>query len=134
MKKISKIIYELRIIGFILQFYLVFCLLPSVLLVGILGYILLAIYIFYDLLIITELVSKNKYYKYDFIYDFMQIGFVFYLIVINYKISSNHIYVIKNTLSYFRVNYGIMSLLLIFIIAYSLFELRVRKNKKLIDK
>ena len=72
---------------------------------------------------------KKRKYKYDIMYDFMQIGFVFYLFVMNYKIEHDHIYVIKNTLSYFRINYVIMSLLLIFIITYSLCELRLRKIK-----
>lgn len=127
MKKVNKILYGLRIFNFIVQFYLVFLLLPSMLSVGIFGYILIVLYIIYILMIIKELVSKKKKYKYDTIYDFMQIGFVFYLLVINYKIQHDHIYVIKNTLSYFRINYGIMSLLLIFIMVYSLFELRTRK-------
>ncbi len=131
MKKLNKIMYGLRIFSFIIQFYLVFILLPSILLVGLLGYILLVIYICYNILIITELLSKKKKYKCDLIYDFMQIGFVFYLMVINYKIYSDHIYVIKNTLAYFRINYGIMSLLLIFIIIYSMLELRLRKTKKI---
>ena len=129
MKKISIIMYELRIVCFIIQFYLIFLLLPSILSVGLLGYLLIITYIFYDLLIIMELISKKKKYKYDVIYDFMQIGFVFYLFVINFKIYYDHIYVIKNTLSYFRVNYGIMILLLLFIISYSLCELRLRKEK-----
>ena len=127
MKKVNKILYGLRIFNFIVQFYLVFLLLPSMLSVGIFGYILIVLYIIYNLMIIKELVSKKKKYKYDTIYDFMQIGFVFYLLVINYKIQHDHIYVIRNTLSYFRINYGIMSLLLIFIMVYSLFELRTRK-------
>lgn len=127
MKKVNKILYGLRIFNFIVQFYLVFLLLPSMLSVGIFGYILIVLYIIYILMIIKELVSKKKKYKYDTIYDFMQIGFVFYLLVINYKIQHDHIYVIRNTLSYFRINYGIMSLLLIFIMVYSLFELRTRK-------
>lgn len=129
MKKLNKIMYGLRIFCFVIQFYLVFSLLSSILLTGLLGYILLAVYIFYDILIITELLSKKKKYKCDFIYDFMQIGFVFYLMVINYKVYSDHIYVIKNTLAYFRINYGIMCLLLIFIIVYSMFEMRLRKIK-----
>lgn len=128
MKKISKILYGLRLFFFVIQFYLMFLLLPSILSVGMLGYILIAIYIFYDLMIIKEMVSKKKKYKYDIIYDFMQIGFVFYLLVINYKIHYDHVYVIKNTISYFRINYGIMSLLLIFIMLYSQFELKTQKK------
>ena len=130
MKKVNKVLYGFRIFNFIIQFYLVFHLLPSILLIGIIGYGLIILYLFYDILIISELIGKKKKYKYDTIYDFMQIGFVFYLIVITYKIHHDHIYVIKNTLSYFRINYGIMSLLLIFIIIYSLYELRSRDDKK----
>ncbi len=129
MKKISKNIYAIRIIAFIIQFYLMFLLIPRIISVGLFGYLLLIIYIIYDLMIIKELISKKKKYKYDFIYDFMQIGFVFYLSVIIFKIYHDHIYVIKSTLTYFKVNYIIMSLLLIFIILYSFCELRLRKNK-----
>ena len=128
-KKINKILYTLRIICFLIQFYLIFNLLPKIISVGLIGLIFLTIYIFYIVMIIKELVSKKKKYKYDIIYDFMQIGFVLYLFVINFKIYHDHIYVIKNTLNYFNVNYIIMSLLLIFIIAYSFFELRNRKEK-----
>lgn len=127
MKKLNKNTYAIRIFSFIIQFYLMFLLIPKLFSVGLLGYILLIVYIVYDLMIIKELVSKKKKYKYDFIYDFMQIGFVFYLAVINFKIYYDHIYVIKNTLTYFKVNYIIMTMLLIFIILYSQCELRLRK-------
>ena len=130
MKKTNKILYGLRICSFLIQFYLVFHLLPSILSIGIIGYGLIMLYIFYDLMVISQLVGKKKKYKYDTIYDFMQIGFVFYLLVITYKIHHDHIYVIKNTLSYFRINYGIICLLLIFIIIYSLYELIMRSDKK----
>ena len=129
MKNLSKKIYIVRIINFIIQFYLMFILLPKIFPVGIIGYILIIVYILYDLMVIREIVSKQKKYKYDFIYDFMQIGFVFYLGMINFKIYYDHIYVVKNTLMYFKVNYIIMTLLLVFIILYSFFELRLRKNK-----
>ncbi len=130
MEKRNKNIYAIRLILFIIQFYLVFILIPNILSVGLFGYIFLIIYFFYNVMILRELLTKKKKYRYDLIYNFMQIGFIFYLIIINFKIYYDHLYVIKQTLGYFNVNYIIMTLLLIFIIIYSLFELRLRKDKK----
>ncbi len=129
MEKKNKLVYAIRIVLFIIQFYLVYLLIPNILPVGIFGYIFLVVYLFYIIMVIRELLSKKKKYRYDLIYNFMQIGFIFYLIVINFKISYDHLYVVKKTLSYFNVNYIIMTLLQIFIIIYSLFELRLRKDK-----
>ena len=130
MKNIDKIIYAIRIFLFIGHFYLIFVLLNSILPVGLFGYIFLVIYVIYVSMILKQLISKKKKYKYDLIYNFMQIGFIVYLVIINYKIYHDHLYVVNKTLSYFKTNYLIMSLLLIFIIVYALYELKGRKDKE----
>ena len=89
MKNIDKIIYAIRIFLFIGHFYLIFVLLNSILPFGLFGYIFLVIYVIYVSMILKQLISKKKKYKYDLIYNFMQIGFIVYLVIINSLVSSS---------------------------------------------
>ncbi len=120
----KKSIYLIRIILFLIQFYLVFSIIGCILQVGLVGYMFLLLYILYVLKIIMELLSKKTRYQNDFVYNFMQIGLFFYMGVIFIKILSDKLIVIENTKNYFITNYLILSLLLIFISLYSLLELR----------
>ena len=127
MKKYNKIVYAIRLFLFIIHFYLMFILIPSIISTGLCGYLLLIVYLIYIVMIINEILLKKKRYKYDLIYNYMQIGFIFYLAIIDFKVYYDHIYVIRKTLNYFNVNYIIMSLLLMFIIIYFLYELKEKK-------
>lgn len=128
MKKMNKIIYAIRLFLFIIHFYLIFILINNTLSVGLLAYIFLIIDIFYALVIIWQLIYKKRKYKYDMIYNLMQIGFDIYLSIIIFKIYYEHLYVLNKTLTYFKVNFIIMSILLVFIIVYSFYELSGRKD------
>ncbi len=114
----NKLVYNLKRILFIIHFYLMLFLIPSILKIGITGYIFLLIYFIYILRIILNLLKKKKYNKYDLIYNGMQIGFFFYIGVVAFKVYHDKISVIDSTLTYFRVNYIIFSLLLVFILLY----------------
>lgn len=69
--------------------------------------------------------SKKDIYKDDIIYNLMQIGLSLYILVMFYRINYSAAVVVKETMHYFMINYGIMSILMIFIILYSFIELRI---------
>ena len=123
----KKVLYIIRIILFLLQFYLVFSMLNNILQIGLVGYIFMLLYFIYIIKIITELLSKKKSYQKDFVYNFMQIGFAFYLLVIFLKVYFEKIVVIGSTMGYFNINYIILSLLMTFILIYSILELQNNK-------
>ena len=119
MKKYLKSLYYLRLFLFIIQFYFVFMISSCILQIGILGYVFFVVYFIYILKVIVELLSKKTIYKYDLVYNFMQCGLFIYLGILMFKILVNKIVVIDNTISYFRVNFIIIILLLISNLIYS---------------
>ncbi len=119
MKKIPMILYYLKIILLISSFYFIFIMLHNFLDAGIYGYIFLMVYIVYVYKLMTELFSKKKDYKEDVIYNFMQIGFIVYILVVTIRCYIVKLYVTIFTFSYFRMNYIILSILVMFILAYS---------------
>ncbi len=128
MTKLTKIIYYLKMFLFITHFYVIFIMLKNILDTGFFGYLFLLIYFTYIIMVIMQLLSKKKKYQNDTIYNIMQVGFVSYILVIAINILVNKIYVTKLTYPYFKNNYLIASLLLIFIIGYNLMS--VIGNKK----
>ena len=122
MKKLSKIIYIIRIITFIIHFYLLFLLTHSYLNIGVLGIIFILLDLVYSLKIIAELLSKKESYSHDIVYNIMQIGLTFYLGILSYKVYFDNMVVFSDTIGYFKLNYGILSVLLLFIIIYSFLE------------
>ena len=128
MKKINKIIYYFKILLFTIHFYFVFAMLHDILDTKIFGYLFLLVYFIYIIKSIKELLSKKDRYKNDLIYNFMQIGFLSYIIFISIKVNVNVMYVTNMTYPYFRTNYIIISILIIFSLVYSFIEL---DNKKI---
>ena len=120
MKRFNKIIYYLKLFLFIIHFYFVFIVLHNILDIKIYGYLFLIIYFFYIIKVITELLSKKERYKNDLIYNLMQIGFLGYIIGISIKLYISKLYVTDKTITYFRTNYLIASLLIVFIIIYGI--------------
>lgn len=59
----------------------------------------------------------------------MQIGMLSYIIFVAIKVSVNGMYVTNMTYSYFKTNYLIMSILMIFILVYSFIELHDNRKK-----
>ena len=125
MKKFKKGIYITRIIFFISCFFLLFFITNSLLQLKWYSLIFIGIYIIYVIKVITELLSKKDIYKDDIIYNLMQIGLSLYILVMFYRINYSAAVVVKETMHYFMINYGIMSILMIFIILYSFIELRI---------
>ena len=130
MKKITNTSYYLKIFFFIIHFYFIFMMLHNILDVKIYGLIFLIFYIIYVLKFIIELLSKKRRFKEDFIYNLMQIGLMTYLIIISIRTVNGNIYVTKNTLHYFQVNYCILSALILFIILYSILVFNSKSLKK----
>ena len=127
MKLFTNIVYYTRMFLLVIHFYLVFSMLPCILDTKIFGYIFLLIYVIFIIKNILEILSKKKRYINDLIYNLMQIGLYIYIIVIGIKVNINELYVTNNTLSYFKTNYIITSLLILFIIIYSILEFNNKK-------
>lgn len=115
----KKGLYQLRIILFIVQFYLIFGILENILQMELIGYAFLFLYTFYIVKIILELLSKKKRYQTDIVYNFLQIGLSIYISIIAFKIYYEKILVTVNTRNYLFTNYVILSLLITFILLYT---------------
>ena len=113
---------------FVMHFYFVFMMLHNILDTKIYGVIFIVLYIAFIIKIIIELLSKRDRYKNDFIYNIMQIGIYFYLLIISIKTNISKIYVTRLTLGYFKINYIILSILIIFIFLYSYLEFKPSKK------
>ncbi len=128
MKKLANIIYWVKLILFVLNFYFIFQMLHNILDTGIFGIIFMVLYLVFVIKILFEILSQKKKYKNDIIYNFMQLGFIFYLYIISIKTCLANVYVTNYTFSYFRINYIILSVLIIFILVYSLLENKSSNN------
>ena len=124
MKKISKITYIIRMFLFIINFYFVFIMLKNILDTKVFGIIFIVLYMFLIIKVILELFNKKDIYKEDFIYNIMQTGVYIYIIVMSVKIIVYNIYVTKITYNYFKTNYLILSLLIVFVLIYSYIEFK----------
>ena len=128
MKKFAKLVYIIKMVLFIVHFYFVFMMLHNILDTTVYGIIFLVFYVVFAIKVIIELLSKKDRYKNDAIYNIMQIGVYAYLLVLSIKTYTAKIYVTRITMSYFKVNYIILSLLIIFIFIYSYLEFSPSKK------
>lgn len=124
----EKVLYYLRLFFLIISLFLTFLLIQNITQVGIIGYLYLIIFIIFALLSIKDVLNRTKMMK-DIIYSVMQIGFTLYLGVIVFKTYHDKIVVMDNTIKYFRVNYIILSILLIIIAAYKIMYNKNKFNK-----
>ena len=129
MKKLSKFIYIIKLSLFIVNFFFLFTMLHNILDTKIFGIIFIIMYIIYSFRIIIELLSKKDRYKNDIIYNFMQIGLIAYIIIVSIKCIISKLYVTNYTLVYFRINYTILSVLILFILIYNLVGFTDKKEK-----
>ena len=128
MNTFEKIFYYLRLLFLIISLFLTFLLIQNITQVGIIGYFYLIIFIIFVLLTIKDVLMQNKSNKKDIIYSSMQIGYVLYLGVVVFKTYYDKIVVMDNTINYFRINYFILSILLIIIALYKIYDNK-EKNK-----
>ena len=128
MRSISKIVYIIKMILFVLHFYFVFLMLHNILDTGLFGIIFIVIYLLFVLKTVIELLSKKDRYKNDIIYNVMNIGVYLYLLVVSIKTYISKIYVTRMSLSYFKTNYIILSILIIFIFVYNYLEFKSSKK------
>ena len=122
MKKFANVIYYIKIILFIAHFYLVFAMLNNILDTKIYGIIFILFYLVFVIKVLMEVLSQNKKHKNDIIYNIMQIGFIAYLIIMSIKTSLVGVYVTRISVAYFRINYVILSGLVVFILLYNVLE------------
>jgi len=127
-KKFARIIYSIKLILFIVHFYFVYQMIHNILDVGIFGIMFTILYLIFTIKILYELLSQKPKYKNDYIYNIMQLGFIAYLYIISIKTSVSNIYVTSFTFSYFRINYIILSVLIVFILVYSILENKSSNN------
>ena len=71
-----------------------------------------------------EILSKKNYYRGDALYNLMQVGLMFYLMLFSFRVNYSKIYVNSVSLQYFNINYIILSILFLVILLYSFIELR----------
>ena len=119
MKKFSKIIYIIKLFLFIINFYFIFTMLHNILDTKIYGVIFIIIYLVYVIKVILEMLSKKERYQNDIIYNFMQIGLIAYIMIISIRCMTIKMYVTRFSLPYFRINYIILSILIVFILIYN---------------
>ncbi len=128
MKKYAKVVYIIKMVLFVIHFYFVFMMLHNILDATIYGVIFLAFYLVFAIKVLSELLSKKDRYKNDLIYNIMQIGVYFYLMIVSIKTYIAKIYVTRMSLGYFRINYLILTVLIIFIFVYSYLEFKSSKK------
>ncbi len=124
MKKIEKIFYYLRMIFFVISLVLTFMLIKNITQVGLVGYLYLIIFILFSILIIQQVLSQKMNYKRDLVYNIMQMGYTLYLGVIVFKTYYDKIVVMDSTIKYFTINYLILSILLIIIASYKIWDMK----------
>ena len=110
MKKISKIIYIIKMFLFIISFYFVFLMLHNILDAKLFGVVFLIIYFVLVLREIIEIFSKKDEYKEDIIYNVMKMGVYLYLLIISIKTTMANALVTRITVDYFKTNYIIIHL------------------------
>ena len=130
MKKFSKIIYIIKLFLFIINFYFIFTMLHNILDTKIYGLVFIIIYLIYVIKVILEMLSKKDRYKNDVIYNFMQIGLIAYIMIISTRCLLVKMYVTRFTLPYFRINYIILSILIVFILIYNFVGFSEQNNSK----
>ena len=124
MKKIEKVFYYLRMIFFVISLVLTFMLIKNITQVGLVGYLYLIIFILFSILIIQQVLSQKMNYKRDLVYNIMQMGYTLYLGVIVFKTYYDKIVVMDSTIKYFTINYLILSILLIIIASYKIWDMK----------
>jgi hypothetical protein len=92
------------------------------------GIIFIIFYLLLALKTIIELLSKKQRYKNDIVYNIMQIGVYAYLLIISIKTTTSNIYVTRITMNYFKINYIILSVLILFLFIYSYLEFKSSKK------
>ena len=128
MKKFAGIIYFIKMLLFVTHFYLVFAMLNNILDTKIYGYVFMMFYLVFVFKILIEILSQKERYKTDVIYNIMQIGFIAYLFIMSIKTSLVGVYVTRISISYFKINYVILSGLITFILLYSYLEFKSLKS------
>ena len=130
MKLLSKIVYCIRMIAFLLHFFLLYGMINTLWQIKPLIYVFFLFHFIFVIRIIIELLSKRGVYKEDLIYNFMQLGVYMYIGILYYRVIYSHVYYMKETIVYFNINFGIITFLWLFLLIYSTYELSKRKEKQ----
>lgn len=128
MKRVSRILYIIRNVLFVFHLLFIFLLLNEILGIGLFGYMFLFFEIVLIVNIIRELLSKNSRYQNDIPYNIMQVGLYIYISIIWYRVYVLNTLIVGEMWEYLRNNLIIFSVLIIFLIVYSLI-IRKEKNK-----
>jgi hypothetical protein len=95
---------------------------------GFFGYLFVLVYFLYSTIITIQLLRTQKE-SYDIIYSIMQLSYFIYIIVFFFRIRISNVFVGVETIPYFKLNFGVLCLLLAFILLYSFIELKFEKRE-----
>lgn len=118
MKELSRIIYKIRIILFVIHLLMLYMMIDNIIYIKMFGYLFLLLDIIYVIRVIIELLSKKSLYKKDIYYNIMQIGLYTYIGVLWYRLTFGSAFS-KELLLYLKTNYIILSILFLFLFIYS---------------
>jgi len=127
MKKLSKVIYPIRMILFISHLLMLYMMIDDIVYVSF-GYLFLIIDTIYVIRVIIELFSQKSLYKKDIYYNIMQIGLYTYIGVLSYRLTFANVWG-KALLLYLKTNYIILSILFLFLIFYSVYLINKMNDK-----
>lgn len=122
-----SILFNFRIIFFIIHLLMVFAIISNIRRIGLFANLFLFLDVLFSLKILMELLSSKKRYRVDIAYNAMQIVFFAYITLLWWKIIVQDLFVYEETIVYFRNNYLFLSILVFFLIIYGLFLLKPKK-------
>lgn len=126
MELLNKATYIIKMILFIVHFFLLYSIIGTLWQISPLIYLFFVFHTIYVIQVILRIILKRDNYKNDLIYNCMQIGLYLYIAIIFYRINFTHIFYNKDTFNYFNVNFGIICFLMFFLIIYGYIELKER--------
>ena len=116
-----KIVYYIRMILFILYLFCMFLLIDKILTVNVLGTIFFILSLIYSFILILTFLSKKKIFIEAISYNILNIGLYVYLFIIFYmSLISSKLDILNNKI-YFRNNFILLNILLLSLIAFSLY-------------
>lgn len=121
MKTFNKVLYNLRIILFIVSLVCIFLTMKNYIKIGLWGYIFFLIEFIYICTILFTILSKKKIYLKDLSFNIMHLGTYLYQIIISFrmydfKVSS----LVNESFVFYKNNFIILSVLLITLIFYTI--------------
>lgn len=133
MKLFPKILYYLRLILFLTVLIIIFITIKNYIKIGLWGYLFLIMEFIYIIVILLTILSKNKIYQEDLLFNIMHIGTYIYQLILSYKMFTFKISsLVLNSYRFYRNNYIILIILLFILMFYTilLYKDLLKNNKE----